>query len=77
MVLVGSAEDSIEEVVYRYVLVSGEVTFRRLLSFVAQHTSVPLRRDRVALVLGSMASEGKIRVKKVGAEWRISARRRR
>lgn len=74
MVFVGSAEDTIEEVIYRYVCVSGEVSFRRLLSFLAQHTSLPLRRDRVALVLGSMATDGKISVRKIGAEWRISAR---
>ncbi|MEM0272071.1 MAG: hypothetical protein QW514_05980 [Thermoprotei archaeon] len=72
-----SAEDSIEDVVYRYVYVSGEVTFRRLLSFLAQHSSHNLRRDRVALVLGSMASDGKIKVKKVGAEWRISPKQKR
>ncbi len=72
LVLVGSAEDTIEEVIYKYVYISGEVTFRRLLSFLAQHSSLTLRRDRVALVLGSMASDGRINVRKVGAEWRIS-----
>jgi len=69
---VGSQEDSIEEIIYSYVYVSGEVSFRRLLSFLAQHSPATLRRDRVALILGSMASKGKVRVMKVGAEWRIA-----
>jgi hypothetical protein len=72
---VTTTDDSIEEIIYKYVYVSGEVSFRRLLSFIAQHTPFTLRRDRVALVLGSMASEGKISVKKVGAEWKISPKK--
>jgi hypothetical protein len=64
-------EDNIEGVIYRYVLVAGEVTFRRLLSYLAQHSSERLRRDRVALVLGSMASRQRVEVLKVGAQWKI------
>lgn len=63
--------DDLEDTIYRYVLAAGDITFRRLLSYVAQHSPYGLRRDRIALVLGSMASKNKIQVYRSGAEWRI------
>ncbi len=64
-------EENIEEVIYGYITVAGKVTFRRLLSYLAQHSAERLRRDRVALVLGSMATKNKVSILKEGSQWKI------
>jgi hypothetical protein len=64
-------DERIEEVVYSYLLASGEVTFKRLLSYLARHNADRLRRDRVALVLGAMATKGAIGIHKEKSQWKI------
>jgi hypothetical protein len=65
-------EEKIEEIILYYVIKSKNITFRTLLSFLAKHMTARLRRDRIALILSSMATRDLIRVYKQDSLWRIT-----